>query len=142
MKTLTIPVNKAAFDMLADPNPETRKNEEYRTATEFWVRRFLRFNSYGLTEDPGVWAEFIDCLANGCRGYQDLNEMNKCFGAEIKQFDLIKFTNGYGHKVPSVTRGWKGLDIGKPNSLWVPKGFLDLDKNYIRIQLGEIKPSP
>jgi len=124
--------------MLATSMSETRKNEEYRTANEHWTRRLLWANSYGLTEDPGVWAEFIECIANGCRGYADLNEINACFGAEIKQFDAVKFTNGYGNKVPSVIREWKGLTIGKPNPLWVPKGFLDLDKDYFRIELGEI----
>ena len=120
MKILTLPVNKAAFDMLADPNPETRKNEEYRRICKHWARIFgskieWRMESYiqpDISDDEG-------------NGYQ------------LNQFDAVKFTNGYGHKVPSVIREWKGLTIGKPNPLWVPKGFLDLDKDYFRIELGE-----
>lgn len=55
-----------------------------------------------------------------------------------KQFDLVKFTNGYGNKVPRVFREWKGLTIAKPNPLWVPPGFLNLEDDYFAIQLGDI----
>ena len=106
MKILTLPVNKAAFDMLATSMSETRKGQEYREMTAFYFSRLLKLKD-GHYDGP-------------------------------KTFDAVKFTNGYGHKVPSVTREWKGLTIGKPNPLWVPKGFLDLDKDYFRIELGEI----
>ena len=120
MKILTLPVNKAAFDMLADPNPETRKNEEYRRTCEHWERIFLR----------NVFVKGVQVAYpyEGCALGPDF----------ISKFDAVKFTNGYGHKVPSVIREWKGLTIGKPNPLWVPTGFLDLDKHYFRIELGEI----
>lgn len=40
--------------------------------------------------------------------------------------------------MPRVFREWKGLEIKKPNPLWVPPGFLELDQNYFAIQLGDI----
>jgi hypothetical protein len=109
-RVLTLPVAKAPFEMLSDPNPETRKNSEYRAMSAFWFSRLLH-------EKDGHYEG-------------------------SKQFDLVKFTNGYGHKVPFVVREWKGLTIEKPNPLWVPKGFLDLDQNYFSIQLGEIITAP
>jgi len=125
MKILTLPVNKAAFDMLADANPETRKGQEYRAISIHWYNIFIRkgFREKGLTFN--WYGKHIESLRN-------VSE------TECNTFDAVKFTNGYGHKVPSVVREWKGLTIGKPNPLWVPKGFLDLDKDYFRIELGEI----
>lgn len=132
MKTLTLPVNKAAFDMLADPNPETRKNQEYRLPKHYYTKRFLSFPEMTIYE----WNDFHLELWSG---RHNLHDLCKGFDVEINVFDIVKFTNGYGNKVPFVMREWEGLDIGLPNPLWVPKGFLDLDREYFRIKLGDIK---
>jgi hypothetical protein len=124
MKILTLPVNKAAFEMLSDPNPETRKMSEYRVITKFWGKRLI--------------AEYLYVGRGNGLIPEDDSYLNQFDIGTPKKFDLVKFTNGYGHKVPSVTREWKGLTIEKPNPLWVPKGFLDLDLDYFSIQLGDI----
>ena len=125
MKILTLPVNKAAFDMLATSMSETRKNEEYRAMSKHWYeilfKKYWRTSNMELEHWITIPQMFPVIIKYGCN-----------------TFDAVKFTNGYGHKVPSVVREWKGLTIGKPNPLWVPKGFLDLDKDYFRIELGEI----
>jgi hypothetical protein len=110
MKILTLPVAKEAFDMLCDTNLQTRKNEDYRAISDFWEPRLVR----NLILYKGIWT------------------------FAPKPFDLVKFTNGYGNKVPRVFREWKSLEIKKPNSLWVPPGLFDLDKPYFAIQLGDI----
>lgn len=139
MKLLICPVNKAAFDMLRDPNPDTRKMEEYRGTSNYWIKRFIEFYSYGLTEDPMVYSEFIECLMNGCRGYKDFDEMLSEFGARRVSYDAVKFTNGYGNKVPYVIREWKGLTIENPEPKWVPEAMQSMcDKPHFAILLGEI----
>jgi hypothetical protein len=112
MRILTLPVALAPFDMLSGTYPNVPlKMEEYREVTRFWIRRLVHY-------PKGFW----ECYPE----------------TDGKYFDLVKFTNGYGSKVPTVYREWKGLTIGKPNPLWVPPGFLDLEKDFFIIHLGEI----
>lgn len=116
MKLLICPVNKAAFDMLQDPNPDTRKMEEYRAMTDFWAKR-LTHNLYQSSNDP----DFLE------------------FYIQPKQFDAVKFTNGYGNKVPFVIREWKGLAIKNPEPKWVPEPMQYMCyQPYFAILLGEI----
>jgi hypothetical protein len=39
MKILHLILKKKWFDMVSDPNPETRKDEEYREIKPYWINR-------------------------------------------------------------------------------------------------------
>lgn len=115
MKLLICPVNRAAFDMLRDPNPDTRKMEEYRAMTKFWAKRL-------------------------CENYITEKELlSGNFNFWAKHYDAVKFTNGYGNKVPYVICEWKGLTLKNPDPKWVPEPMQAMcDKPHFATLLGEI----
>ncbi len=41
MKTLHLTLKKKWFDLWFHPDPDKRKNEEYREVTEFWIKRLM-----------------------------------------------------------------------------------------------------
>lgn len=51
-----------------------------------------------------------------------------------KQYDIIRFTNGYGRHLPSFEIEYKGIDSGMPKWKWSHIGY-----SVYRLKLGEIK---
>lgn len=95
-KTLTLPVNKQWFDMIASGV----KKEEYRAITQYFYSRF------------------------------------------DKPLTHVKFTNGYGKKVPSVTVELLGIGKGIPQPEW-SEGTIEQGTEVFILALGEIvNPEP
>lgn len=50
-----------------------------------------------------------------------------------KQFDIIRFRNGYHKNAPEMDAEWKGMDIGVGNHEWGASGH-----EQFKIKLGKI----
>lgn len=109
MKTLRLTVKKQWFDMLLSGE----KKEEYREIKEFWSIRFfpnyLGKNCSRIPEDGEEYGEY-----------------------ELRNYDLVEFTNGYGKDKPAVTFECKGIKIGQGNAEWGAPA-----KDVFIIQLGK-----
>ena len=81
------------------------KKEEYREIKRYWIQRFCDEFKFEIF-DP------------------------ECF----KHFDLIEFSNGYGHKVPKFTIKCEGFKISKGNTLW----GAEPNMYYFVVKLGHI----
>ena len=59
--------------------------------------------------------------------YRDINKywrsrlFEKGGDLKIKEFDIVRFTNGYGAKRPSIDMEWKGLLVSEGNTDWGAK---------------------
>lgn len=93
MIILHLNLKKKWFDMIVSGE----KKEEYREIKPYWIHRL-------------TWHEFHNC---------DLFELVKY---QIDQdvfrhdFDIIRFTNGYGKKAPSFDIELKEIMVGSPIS--------------------------
>jgi hypothetical protein len=109
MKTLHLTLKKKWFDMIASGE----KKEEYREIKKYWATR----------------------LTNGCEAY--ISELlPKGYGYQVawKDYDSIKFTNGYSKAAPTITVKCEGIDIGVGMTKW---GAMR-NTEYFIIKLGEI----
>ena len=95
---LYLTLNKKWFQMILSGE----KTEEYRDIKEFWSRRFCRSYKKG----------FVSCKNCNCN--------NGCLsgGLILKHYDIIKFTNGYGPKMPSFFIELLDIKIGKAKPEW------------------------
>jgi len=85
------------------------KKEEYRTIKDYWMVRLIAGG------DPANWTKKDE------RGIQ------------YKEFDLIEFKNGYGHKVPTMYFEFNGIDIGPA----VPEWSDNWQGEVFRIKIGK-----
>lgn len=105
MEILQLPLKKEWFDMIL----AGIKKEEYRSIKKHWAKRFLchiglspqffgvnfsRFETDGKTPKMEIPA-----------GY-------------FKKYDVIIFTNGYGHQVPTMVIECKGIKAGQAQPEW------------------------
>ena len=51
-----------------------------------------------------------------------------------KDFDVVKFTNGYSKNAPCITLSWEGMDVREGRPEW----GAEPRKKYFVIKLGEI----
>ena len=104
MRVLHLTLKKKWFDMIASDE----KKEEYREVKMFWAARFLHgFSKSELSLNLG-----------------DLKSAYKTrFGETVldavkKNFDAVKFTNGYAKNAPTITLEFKDISIGKAKPEW------------------------
>lgn len=109
MATLNLTLHGVFFDMVGSDF----KKEEYREIKKFWVERLCKAH--------------LGCLGG------DLEHIHKNISYTLKEFDKIKFTNGYGAKRPYILIECKGLRIGVGKSEWGATA----DECFI-IELGKI----
>jgi len=91
-----------------------RKPEEYRTIKKHWVSRIC-------TKHVGVIGG-------------DLMDKHKVIAHNIKHFDAIEFTNGYGNHMPKILIESKGISIGRGNPDW----GAPIDTDVFILSLGKI----
>lgn len=94
MKILELTVTKQWFDMILSGI----KLEEYREIKHYWVQRLLKLN------DPE--SKMLPQFANRLR---KVDLPGFCVP---KEYDAIRFTNGYGKSRPSFLIECKGINIG------------------------------
>lgn len=119
MKILELTVTKQWFDMILSGI----KLEEYREIKDFWIKRLAICNGNNSHEKTGFYCKKALCIS--CIKYGD--------GFHEKQFDAIRFTNGYGKSRPSFLIECKGINAGIGRKEWgAPE-----DKVFI-LKLGRI----
>lgn len=85
------------------------KSEEYRDWKPYWTNRLLK---NGLKDVCATWAGD---------------------NTRWKEYDIIRFKNGYSKDSPEMDVEWKGISLGIGKHEWGASG----DKQ-IKIQLGKI----
>lgn len=111
MEVLTLNVNKWAFDKISSGE----KKEEYREVKQYWQNRLMRPEYFTKN-----WALLSNCIRMK------------------KEWTHILFINGYGKNKPSVMVEFKNLSFKKPKPEWCPEGFIENDKMYFALELGDI----
>lgn len=108
MNTLHLTLKKKWFDMILSGE----KKEEYREVKDYWMKR--------LAGVDGCGTSYNFTILN--------NRENKC-----KEFDVIKFKNGYAKDARSFTIECKGIEVKEGNRKWGAPNY-----KVFAIKLGKI----
>jgi hypothetical protein len=133
IKILTLPIRKQWFDMIKSGV----KKEEYRDLKPFYMSRLIE-------QDPNsgsLCARKSDLIYNLMRLGQNKNFHAPALlykkGYRLKDFDFVKFTNGYGNSVPSIICEVKKIVIRSGKSDWGARPNV----HYFVIVLGKVSDS-
>lgn len=100
------------------------KLEEYREIKDYWIKRLAACKGNNSYEKTGFYCKKALCISCIKRGN----------GFHEKQFDAIRFTNGYGKSRPSFLIECKEIVIGPGKTPWgAEEGEI-----YIILKLGKI----
>ena len=124
MKILHLTVKKKWFDMILSGE----KKEEYREMKEYWRIRLLGFKD---EIESQIIEEFENDIKNNKMSITDIFSH---FKAKFKEYDVVKFTNGYGKDKPALTVEFNGIFIGRGYRCW---GAI-FGETYYCIKLGKI----
>lgn len=95
MAILHLTLKKKWFDMIASGE----KKEEYREVKMYWWKRLVQcgqcFNNESELLPVAEWKMLMQ-----------------------RNYDFIKFTNGYAKNAPTITLECKGIEIGKAVPEW------------------------
>lgn len=129
MKILHLTLKKKWFDLIASGE----KKEEYREIKDYWARRFLDAVEPGGIE-WGCWEEMLSDMRHPFNCHTNIQELLDYFGVRLRQYDSIKFKNGYGKKSPELLIECKGITVKNGEDKWgAEKGTF-----YFALQLGRI----
>jgi hypothetical protein len=103
------------------------KTEEYREIKPYWANRFC----YGMS-DTDIKVANIDGLQKELK----TTSGTTIFDAIKKDWDAVKFTNGYSKNAPTMTVNFKGIEIGKAKPEWSD----NWQGEVFIIKLGKIIP--
>lgn len=106
MKVLHLTLKKKWFDMIASGE----KKEEYREIKPYWENRLID------------------------QKHQTRLDASTASDIAWKEFDVVKFTNGYAKDAPIITVECLGITIDYGMSIW---GAVE-GQQYFIIRLGEI----
>lgn len=107
------------------------KTEEYRDIKPYWIRRLVNIDS--PEEYKGENKLAADNIHYDAQNYQ-WDEVLKAYYASYKEFDIIRFTNGYAKGVPTFDIESKGTEYGEGFVKWGANGT----SNYFVLKLGKI----
>lgn len=96
---LNLVVHRKWFQMILNGD----KKEEYRERKHYWFQRLLK---KGLLLDHWPW---------------ELENALKTVGTSkriIREFDVVRFTNGYRKNSPSVDVEFLGIKVGVGKKMW------------------------
>jgi len=110
MKVLHLTLKKKWFDMIASGE----KKEEYRDLKIYWANRLCN-------------KIICDHLQNWLYNIEPEDVV-------FKEFDVVKFRNGYSKTSPTLTVKCKWIEIGEGRPFWGG----DEDTKYFVIKLGDI----
>ena len=110
MRILKQTLTKKWFDLILSGE----KLEEYREIKKHWVSRIC-------TKHAGAIGG-------------DLMDRHKVIAHNIKHYDAIEFTNGYGNHMPKILIECNGINIGRGKPEW----GAPTDKDVFIEQLGKI----
>lgn len=123
-RVLHLTLKKKWFDMI----DSGEKRDEYREIKDYWCRRLL------VCEDEmeyGVWQEMIEDMRNPCR-HSDYPELLSYFMVSFREYDAVRFVNGYGEDRPSMMFRFK-TTLGTGRTEW---GAVE-GVNYFLLHLGK-----
>ena len=124
---LNLTIKKQWFDMILSG----KKKAEYREIKDYWARRLV--NVLDETEH-GHYEEMLHDMNNPYKRHKNPCELMQYFCAEFQQFEIIKFTNGYGKDRPSVDVEFHGITIGRGLIKWGAESKV----NYFVLLLGDV----
>lgn len=111
--TLHLTLKKQWFDMILSGE----KKEEYREIKPYWLRRFLDMSDVPA-ESPNDYKNTTENIMFDFQNGHNKSEVIKRYYCKLKQFDTIRFTNGYAKNAPTFDIECKGIRIGKGFSEW------------------------
>lgn len=116
MKILHLTHKLGWFNMVA----ERIKTEEYREIKPYWFNRFLdnKTPHYDMWGESGHYNEALYALKKHLRGYNDLAEYLEHNELKFKEFDIVRFRNGYSPYSPVMDVEFKGFTVGTGNEQW------------------------
>lgn len=120
MSTLHLTIKKKWFDMISSGE----KKEEYREIKMFWAARLLH----------GFSKRELSLSLNDLKTAYKTTAGETLLDAVKKDFDTIKFTNGYSKNSPSITLECLGISINFGYVNWGAEN----GKEYFVIKLGKI----
>lgn len=132
-KTLHLTLKKKWFDMVVSGE----KKEEYREIKPYWIDRFLQplFSNGSMEADQHDQEEFYyDVINYEKTAWQSHYEMLKYFQHKVRDFDLVKFVNGYGPDKPACIIKLDQIVFGDGKTEW---GAED-GKRYFCLMLGDV----
>lgn len=129
-RVLLVGVMKRWFDLLRSGY----KKEEYRTISEYWIKRLLTCD-YPF-EEPGTEEVHIKNFIHDIRAGHPWEDVLKAYQYTPKTFDVVRVRNGYGGKVPQLDIKFDRLTIGKPQPGLAPKE--SLNELFFIIHLDDI----
>lgn len=126
MKPLQLTLNKKWFDLIKSGE----KKEEYREIKGYWARRLLDFNS---KLSDLAFEQLINDLKKFRSDDWLLGQMLFFYDADFKDFNTVRFRNGYVKNAPAMELHCQGITIAQGREEW----GADPGKYYFVIRLGE-----
>lgn len=114
MNTLHLTVKRPWFDMIA----AFVKTEEYRDIKPYWAVRLLQQRPYTQEMEPGVLDEMICDMRDPFRRHNGPDELLEYFGVKFKEFDVVRFRNGYAKSAPTCIQPCNRIRIGQGKAEW------------------------
>ena len=122
---LTLTLKRKWFDLILAGT----KTEEYREITDYWARRFLNPKE---EIEWQVWEEMLDDMQDPFRRYNGPADLMAYLGIKFKDYEAIRFRNGYRKDSPVFTIDLAGIEIKQGREEW----GAEKDKFYFVLQLG------
>ena len=125
-KTLHLTLKKKWFDLIASGV----KKEEYREIRQYWAARFLHRKE---EMEHGVFEEMVEDMRKPFLRHHGPGQLMEYFGVFFKEFDVVRFKNGYSKDAPVFTVPLKKIIISTGNTAW----GADPGVYYFCLLLGE-----
>lgn len=128
MKILHLTLKKKWFDKTYSGE----KPDEYRDITPYWVSRLVDWSRYpkeSKDDHKYITENIVYDIEQGHNPYDVL----KSYFSDLKEFDNVIATNGYGKHRPSWNRKFLGIEIREGRKEW----GAEPGKKYFVIKLGE-----
>ena len=129
LRILDLTAERRWFDMIFS----REKKEEYREIKDHWARRLLSPTGNASFE-PAAWEAMIHDLHYPYARHTDVQELLTFYGAQFREYDAIRFRNGYRDGVPKFLIKWEGIAVKNGREEW----GAEKAKFYFTLKLGEI----
>lgn len=133
MSTLHLTLKKKWFDMVLSGE----KKEEYREIKPYLIDRFLQplFSRGSMEADQHDQEEFhYDVINYDKTAWESRHEMLKYFQHKMRDFDLVRFVNGYGADRPAGIIKLDRIVFGDGKTEW----GAEEGKSYFCLMLGDV----
>lgn len=108
---LNLTLKRKWFDMILSGD----KTEEYREIKPFWAARLLFFKS---EMEHAVFEEMIEDMKNPTSRHRDIYELCDYFDVRFRDFNEVRFRNGYRVNSPVFVVPLRDITIGIGRPEW------------------------